>query len=231
MLKKKILTLLAAVSLACSLVGCQSDTDTGQVGTEQNNQQTNIVQSLSTKAKSNKDNDKKEETTEIKTIEPPEDGWTLEQLNEVLYLNGQKIELPLMFSSLKEGYEVRNRNYNNKDSLDYNIVGGELYYNNELLAVVSFYELANDLEIISLFLLPILYTDSQNTTEYIHINGFGLKSNISDIYDTLGNGYIYESERFIYNIKNSNFSISIPNLEEDFSIIIKKNKEEFIEND
>lgn len=205
---KRILSLFAAFAVMLSLSACQLN-DTGQ-----------DMQSSAVIEQTN-------ETTEMKTIEPPEDGWTLEELNQVLYLNGQQIQLPLMFSSLNDGYEIRNRKYNDKDSLDYNIVGGELYYNNELLAVVSFYELSNDLEIISLFMLPILYTDTQNTTEYIHINGFGLKSNISDIHNTLGNGYIYESERFIYNIKNSNFSISIPNIEEDFSIIIKTNKNEF----
>ncbi|MDE6710180.1 MAG: hypothetical protein K2J76_06810, partial [Oscillospiraceae bacterium] len=48
---------------------------------------------------------------EIKTVEPPENGWTLEQLNNVLYLNGQQIQLPLMFSSLKDGYEIRDKTY------------------------------------------------------------------------------------------------------------------------
>lgn len=227
--KSKLLLLLVSASLIFSSCGKQADLSLEADAETYNTGAEMRIEDL--KAEPKKESQKKIAEADMETIEPPEDGWTLEELNQVLYMNGQKIELPLMFSSLKEGYEIRNRKYNDKDSLDYNIVGGELYYNNELLAVVSFYELANDLEIISLFLLPILYIDSQDTTEYIHINGFGLKSKISDIYDTLGNGYIYESERFIYNVKNSNFSISIPNLEEDFSIIIKKNKEEFIEND
>lgn len=40
MKKKRLLSLLAAVALVCGLVGCQADTDTGQVDTEQTVQET-----------------------------------------------------------------------------------------------------------------------------------------------------------------------------------------------
>ena len=103
-----------------------------------------------------------ENITEIKTIEPPKDGWTLEQLNKVLYMNEQKIELPLMFSSLKEGYEIRDKRYNNELSLDNDIVGGLLYYQNDLIALVTFYELETDIEFLSLYFFPDMYVQNNN---------------------------------------------------------------------
>lgn len=216
MLKKKILTLLAAVSLACSLVGCQSDTDTGQVGTEQNNQQTNIVQSLSTKAKSNKNNDKKEETTEIKTIEPPEDGWTLEQLNEVLYLNGQQIQLPLMFSTLEGEYEIKEKEYYG----DSNHASGVLYYNNQIVAIISFYELDNDFKITNLCFTPTYYKNEQNYSNYFIMNGFGLKDNISNIQKCLGNKAVKDSGFYKFIVGNDEYTILVTDVEENYMIML-----------
>lgn len=189
--------------------------------------QTNITQSLGTKTKSTKDKDKKEETTEIKTIEPPENGWTLDQLNEVLYLNGQHIKFPLMLSSLNGDYEIRDKIYNDKSSRDSDIVGGYLYYEDKLIAMVVFYELENDIEILSMAFFRDYYEDNQDVSKYVLINGFGLQSNIDDIYSCLGNKYINESELLVYDIKGSNFIIMIPKIS-DFGISLRfLNKEKY----
>lgn len=164
------------------------------------------------------------EAAGIHTIEPPEDGWTLEQLNEVLYMNGQKIELPLMFSSLKDGYEIRDKRYNGETSVDRDIVGGCLYYNDELVSLITFYELENDAEILTMFFSPAIYDDKQDYSAYININGFGLKNDISDIYDRLGNSFANESGIIIYAIKNSDYILDVPDAE-DFGIYIKKKGE------
>ena len=167
------------------------------------------------------------EPAEIKTVEPPESGWTLEQLNKVLYLNGQQIQLPLMFSSLKDGYEIRNKTYNDVSSLDSNIVGGNLYYENNLICMVAFCEMENDIEILSMAFFRDYYKDSQDISKYISINGFGLQSDINEIYSCLGNEYINESELLIYNITDSDYIISVPNIN-DFGISLRiLNKENY----
>ena len=42
--------------------------------------------------------------TEMKTIEPPEDGWTYEQLNKVISINGITYDYPVTLGTLLETY-------------------------------------------------------------------------------------------------------------------------------
>lgn len=201
---KKFLAVLAAACLVLSMAGCQQN----DVSAEQD-----VQDSV--------------EIAEMKTIEPPENGWTLDKLNEVLYLNGQQIQLPLMFSLLKDGYEIRDKTYNDISSLDSDIVGGYLYYENYLIAMVTFHELETDIEILSMAFFRDYYENNQDISKYILINGFGLKSDINDIYSCLGNEYINESELLVYDIKGSDFIITVPNIS-DFGISLRfLNKEKY----
>jgi hypothetical protein len=43
---------------------------------------------------------------EYKTIAPPEDGWTLELLNEVTYINGKDIDFPFTLDELGDGFSI-----------------------------------------------------------------------------------------------------------------------------
>ena len=130
---KKFLSILITAAIACTLTACGNDIR-GQVSEE-----TVAVD-------------------EMKTIEPPEDGWTLEQLNQVLYMNGQKIELPLMFSSLGDGYEIRDIEHYD----DSNRASGVLYYNNQFVAIIVFYEMEKDYKITNLSFTPSYYEDGQD---------------------------------------------------------------------
>ncbi len=198
-MKKRLLSLLTAAAITLSLSACKPR-EMGQSIDPIDEIVSYTSQTI--------------ETTEMKTIEPPEDGWTLEQLNQVLYMNGQKIELPLMFSTLGDGYEIRDKRYNDESSADNDIVGGYLYYKEELVALVTFYELENDIEFLKLYFFPDMYESNMDNIEYININGFGLKNNINDIYNFLGYTYKNENNLLIYNIQNSKYSIIIPNTEE-----------------
>lgn len=151
---------------------------------------------------------------EIKSIEPPKDGWRVEQLNDVLYLNGRKIELPLMLSSLGEDYEIREKRYNDESSLDKDIVGGYLYCNDEVIALVTFLEQGEDAEFLRLYFFRDLYSENQDVKEYITINGFGLESDIAKVTDYLGNGYLNESELLKYYVEDGEYLITIPNTDE-----------------
>ena len=195
-MKKQIIAVLAA--LACTFTAC------GNQGEEQ-------VTAISEESAAS--------VAEMKTVEPPEDGWTLEELNQVLYMNGQKIELPLMFSSLGEGYEIRDKRYNDESSEDSDIVGGYLYYENELIALVTFYESENDIEFLTLFFYPEIYEANQDSSEYIKVNGFGLKSQLTDVYNSLGNQFTNENELIEYSIENC--LITIPNIENNFGILLE----------
>ena len=212
-MKKRVLSILAVLAVAVNMVGCApSDSSAPVEATGQ------VVEETSAEA------------FEMKTIEPPEDGWTLENLNEVLYMNGKPIDLPLMFSSLGDGYEIRDKRYNDETGSDGDIVGGYLYYNDELVALVTFYQLESDIEFLTLFFYPYVYENHQNSSNYIKINGFGLKNEVDEVYNLLGNKFVNESEIITYTTNDGNCSITIPNIEKDFSILLEISHKELDKN-
>ena len=117
---KKLLAVLAAACLVFGMVGCQ-----------QNNVSTEI------------------ETVKMKTIEPPEDGWTHEQLREVMYLCGESFSLPCKLEDISDKFEC-----GELKTVDdrYIIVNGEktsyyemsLMYNDELAGKACYYDDGND---------------------------------------------------------------------------------------
>ncbi len=170
--------------------------------------------------------------TEMKTIEPPEDGWTLDDINQVLYMNGQQIKLPILFSTLKDGYEIKDKKYKDKGSDDPDVVGGTLYYKDEFIAVISFYELENDIQILTMIFSPSYYSCYNKSLDiykdysnYVNINGFNLESDINEIENYLGTDYYTESNMIVYQIKKSNYKLLISNNNEDFYIIFSYRKD------
>ncbi len=160
--------------------------------------------------------------TEMKIIEPPADGWTLDNINQVLYMNGQQVKLPILFSSLGDEYEIRDKKYNtDENSLDYNVIAGKLYYKNEFIAIISFTDTGNDMEILTMIFAPNLYDEIQNYSEYITINGLGLKNRGSDVYDFLGEKFEKDSGIITYDIADSDYLLEISDTEEDIMIIFK----------
>ena len=188
---KKFLSILITAAIACTLTACGNDIR-GQVSEE-----TVAVD-------------------EMKTIEPPEDGWTLEQLNQVLYMNGQKIELPLMFSSLGDGYEIRDIEHYD----DSNRASGVLYYNNQFVAIIVFYEMEKDYKITNLSFTPSYYEDGQDCSNYIKINGFGLHTNTSNLPQYLGKNFTKESGFIKYVLADEQYTLIFTDVEEEYMIML-----------
>jgi len=201
-MKNRILSILAAIAVALSLSACQNG-DTEQTA-PLSDSVTTVVEETA-------------EPIEMKTIEPPEDGWTLEELNEVLYMNGQPIDLPLMFSSLGDGYEIRDKKYNDNTNKD---VVGKLYYDNEFIAIVVFCELENDIEIGTLLFETSYYEDNQKFTEYIKVNGLSLNDDKIKIQNCLGNDFTMEDNIYKYYLGNQEHFIIINPNGKDHMIII-----------
>ena len=80
---KRILSLFAAFAVMLSLSACQPK-DTGQ-----------DMQVLAVV----------EQANEMKTIESPEDGWTHEQLSEVMFLCGESFSLPCSLEDISDKFE------------------------------------------------------------------------------------------------------------------------------
>ncbi len=135
------------------------------------------------------------ETVQMKTIEPPENEWTWGELNEVIYMNGQKIEIPLYFSKLCDGYEIRDTVYQEENS---NLAAGSLYYKDDFIATIVYNELENDCEIITLWFTIGLYKPNQDCENYIFINGLTLVDSIEKAKKLLGSNYeSYEDQEII----------------------------------
>ncbi|MDR0946840.1 MAG: hypothetical protein LBM87_03715 [Ruminococcus sp.] len=64
---------------------------------------------------------------EYKTIDPPEDGWTLELLNEVTYIGGQKATFPLTLSQFPSEFSIGRTTYLE----ELKMMKGELLVNGE----------------------------------------------------------------------------------------------------
>lgn len=163
--------------------------------------------------------------SDMETVEPPEDGWTLEELNQVLYMNGQKIELPLMFSSLKEGYEIKDKQYSNEATSNRNSVG-KLYYGNEFVAIVTFNELKKDIIISTLLFETSYYEKSQNPAEYIILNGLRLNDDTSKIEECLGKGFIMEKNIYKYCLENEKQYIMVNPNKKGYMIMINARGED-----
>ncbi len=207
---KWLLPIVGILIISLSLSGCKNFVET-DVGAETKITKQTVCETINS-----------ENITEIKTIEPPEDGWTLDGINQVLYMNGQQVKLPILFSSLGDEYEIRDKKYNtDENSLDYNVIAGKLYYKNEFVAIISFTDTGNDMEILTMIFAPNLYDETQNYSEYIRINGLGLKSSGSDVYDFLGKKFETDSGIIIYDIADSDYLLEISDTEEDIMIIFK----------
>jgi hypothetical protein len=126
-----------------------------------------------------------EPAIEYKTIEPPEDGWTLELLNEVTYINGKDIDLPFCLNDLGDDFTfVESIAPNNGVH-----VGMIHYKGKQAFVVVSSqagdefdrYDIIDEFELGSYDNLSSL-----DLSDFLIVNGVSLSSSMNDIYNKLG---------------------------------------------
>ena len=190
-MKKKFLSILAAFAVLVSFSACQAG-NTGQTPP--------LIDSVTTVV---------EESVEMKTIVPPEDGWTVEQLNEVMYLNGKPFKLPCTFRELGNdfstcnpqefnGYPFENRTYNDGKDFDY-ILSELLYEDFRVGYIIS----VND------DILSIIFNDfanDNNLSKLFCINGANVSFEKESIEKALGTSYTISEANgsYIYEIDGIN---------------------------
>ena len=170
---QKLFAILLAISMALSISAC---------GEKKNNGDSSTAEGTTTKS---------ETTAEMKTIEPPADGWTPELLNQVMYLNGKPFSLPCSLEDLGEGYSF------SKDVSDWNdgTGGCELLYNKEIVAsvLINNYSdskgLSDDSKIIVMIFAREIISDFKNGFDIKNcsINGIFLDSTEEEITQRMGN--------------------------------------------
>ena len=184
-MKRKFLSILTAIAVAASLSACQPSSSTELIDSV-----TTVVEEVA-------------EPIEMKTIEPPEDGWTVEQLNEVIYINGINHDYPIIMHDLGDDFTA-----------DDNLV----LYKNEL----AFGGSINDKGIYNSLMFSTAWNQSEIPNNMlININGITLGSDLQEISLKLGDTELItksELTRIIYELENLTL-IFIVNEEMKISII------------
>jgi hypothetical protein len=126
---------------------------------------------------------------EYKTIEPPEDGWTLELLNEVTYINGKDIDLPFSIDDLGEGYAFKE--YFRSEDAQYGYISGDLIFEKQAIGYIDYsYPIPNDKidsSKITTFAFSERYLDFEEIRyNQFSINGIQLGSSMGDMIAKLG---------------------------------------------
>ncbi len=178
MLNRKIFAVVAAVCIICGMSACEKN--------DVSNSQT--------------------DKPEIKTIELPKNGWTWEQLNEVIYINGINYDYLVTLETLLEKYSCDNEFvYTDK-------AGTVFYYNNVFAfgAGLEYEDTVNPNSKMISAIFSILDDESQIATEdLISINGLRLKDTYNDMIYKLGQPDI-SSENYSYKyIINENVAVGI----------------------
>ena len=169
MKKKKFLLLLTTALVIAGLVGCKA----------------NDIEDQS--AQVNEENTAVTENIEIKTIEPPENGWTSEQLNNFIYINGVNYSYPIKLSDLGKNFSADDNMilYKNKSSFGGSVTDDDIY-------------------------TSLMFSISGNQSEIpdnmlININGVTLGTELQDLFLQLGKAEPETQDgltRVIYNVEN-----------------------------
>lgn len=172
---KGLLPIVGMLIISLSLSGCKKPVE-ADVGAET----TGITQAVGEAANS-------ESVTEIKTIEPPEDGWTWEQLSDVTYINNQKIESDITCEFLEAMFTIDVLTYYEEMST----ASAFLNFNDKYAFSVAFYynapEKINKKSIVKNLVFSSKQNDSDiSNKDLISINGIGLDSSYDDMILQLG---------------------------------------------
>ncbi len=173
--KKRLLLIVGILIISLSLSGCENFVET-DVGTE-----TKITKQTDSETTNS------ESVTEIKTIEPPEDGWTWEQLSDVTYINNQKIESDITCEFLETMFKIDILTYYEKMST----ASAFLNFNDKYAFSVAFYYNAPEKVNKKSIVKNLVFSSKQNNSDIsnkdlISINGIGLDSSYDDMILQLG---------------------------------------------
>lgn len=179
-MKRKILSIFAALAVAVSLAGCQSQEPAA------------------------------EEVVEMKVIEASESGWTHEQVSEVTYLCGKPFSLPCNLEDLPDDFEIGEPRYRDKDTelktyitidgQDSGYYDSQILLNGEQVGIVHYYESGKDDVVFAIEFSPF-----ESEGKDFVINGINQNSSFEDVKAALGNSMVRDEKiTAVYDYKVSN---------------------------
>ena len=196
-MKKKFLSILAAFAVLVSFSACQSQ------------QSTELIDSVTTVV------EEAAEPVEMKTIEPPEDGWTLEELLNVTYAYGNKVTNSCNINNFSENNFIFAEQYE-----DDKIAGGVFKYNDISVLTVIFDTYVIDKKSCSNAEIKQLYFSSNEYNQNnIFINGVTFGFNKEQVIENIGEPDEEEDTYFIYYNKLTKKEMLILNFDNSQKII------------
>lgn len=178
-MKRKILAFLCITVVMSFAAGCKSD--------KKSSVDPKVEQSQS---------------IEYETIDPPEDGWTVESIASTIRLCGKPIELPFTVSSLGEGFEFVDNT-------------GCVLYNGHPAFVAAF---INNDKSGDLYSTPIRkignseYYSDEDFRNYFIINGVGIGSSKEDVIAAFGQPDFQTDTAYEYysnHVKSENYIVRL----------------------
>lgn len=189
-MKRKILSVfLCSLMLAGTVSGCDADEST-----------TDTSPSLSTVEETTEVSTVQITETEYITMEPPEGGWTIEELMSVTYLCGKQLTYPLTMEYLGEDFSLDETSEIFSKSSD----GFPLLYKNKSIGLVGFEknsENSSDYDNITTIMFNT--NVSSSALDCIVVNGISLGSINTDVKSILGTPCDKSTDgRYAYTIQN-----------------------------
>lgn len=159
-MKKIFSVLLCITMLMCSATGCGADNNS----------------SIDSKAEQS-------QSIEYETINPPENGWTIESILNATYICGKQLCYPLRLSDLGGDFHV-----DDSEKTEFSQkVNVELKHNEENICSVMYFQsdVEDDYQNAEICMLGFceFYTDNPSS---ISINGITLGSCVSDVEEKIG---------------------------------------------
>lgn len=156
--------MICTLIISCCLPGCGNDVPQ------------NAENSISTNSVS-----ESKKNVDFKTVEPPEEGWTIEELLSVTYLYGKQLSYPLTLNSLPDEVEGRDQEPNIKGDI---LV--TLYHGDETIGFAAFDTKSEDEVDMDTPFRYIAFLGDKENDDSLVINGKSLGSDYENMTDYLG---------------------------------------------
>lgn len=163
---------------------------------------------------------------EYKTLQPPEDGWTMDELLGVTYLYGTPLSSPLTLNSLGKEVEGRDKQTNVAGKVMILIYHGDKIVANALYNETSVDEVDGDTPF-----AYIHFSGDKNDPESLVVNGKQIETEYGDMTEHLGKtrdgiegheGSVSTMTGYYYKVKDDSFTIETINDDGKFSALVLK---------
>lgn len=190
---KNSLSFLIPVTIGIFLLsGCADD-----FSSKDTNDAENIIKTTETA------NQQENKIIEYITVEPPENGWTTEEIMNVTYFCDYKLSYPLSVEYLGNDFKL---SHYSKLQAKKRLVPATLSYKDKQFANATVVKPDKETMIYNIVLFPDI-CKVENVEPFV-INGVKMYDSFEDTLNALGDNYNYKSDDcLMYNDKNTNESL------------------------